>query len=118
MSAWNRALVVVLSSSLMLVTASLSAQDPENQEETGTPEPSPAVRVSARRLPDYFGMIGLSQTQKEKIYQVREQRLGEIEVLERKIQEIKDGIVADCEKVLTQTQLQLLQEIRERKAGR
>ncbi len=70
----------------------------------------------ARRVPAYFGQIGLTPEQKESIYKIRAKHQQQVAALERQIALIHSQTLAECESVLTETQKQLL-ENRRRAAG-
>ncbi len=77
------------------------------------------VYTPYRRVPRYFGMIGLSSAQKEEMYSVRGRYQGQIKALEQQIEALKQQEMAACEAMLTETQASLLKNLRERrgKAG-
>lgn len=70
-----------------------------------------------RRLPSYFGQIGLNEKQKESVYEVRGRCRAEIEALTLKIEALKERERAECEAILTDGQRRLLNATREA-AGR
>src|SRR4051812_46529050 len=104
-----------------LATAALMAAGTLIAQETTTPKPSnpaPAARRGgdpARRVPDYFGQIGLTPEQREAIYKIRGKHQAKIDELERQIDEIQAQTLVECEGVLTDTQKQMLAQ--RRKAG-
>ena len=65
-----------------------------------------------RRVPDYFGQIGLTPEQRETIYKVRAKHQSQIDALEKQITELQTQMLAECEGVLTDTQKQLLDQRR------
>jgi hypothetical protein len=67
-----------------------------------------------RRVPDYFGQLGLSDAQKESIYKVRAKHQPKIAALEKQLEELRGQMVVECEAVLTDAQKKLLAE---RRAG-
>jgi hypothetical protein len=65
-----------------------------------------------RRVPPYFGQLGLSSEQTSRIYSIQAKRLEKIDALEKQIAAEKAGLLADCEGVLTDTQKKLLDNLR------
>ena len=65
-----------------------------------------------RRVPDYFGQLGLSDDQKESIYQIRAKHQPRIDELEKQLDDLRAQMVRDCESVLTETQKKMLVERR------
>lgn len=89
------------------------AQDPKG-EKPATPAPAqaPAAKKTydpARRVPPYFGQIGLSQEQREEIYKLRGKYLTQIADLEKQLAATRASMLADCEKLLSDTQKQMLE---------
>lgn len=66
-----------------------------------------------RRLPNYYGQIGISERQRERIYALQAQYNSQIEELEARIDNLKSARDADIEAVLTDTQLRRLEGRRE-----
>lgn len=94
------------------------------QEPSETTHPSkadtPAVgrrNDPARRVPDFFGQIGLTPEQREAIYKIRARHQAKIAELEKQIAEIQAQEVNECEGMLTEAQKQLLAQRRKAAAG-
>jgi hypothetical protein len=106
------ALMIVGVGTVMLASVRVEAQEP------------PAVKPAAakktfdpsRRVPAFFGQIGLSQDQKEEIYKVRARHLEKIAALQKQIDEIKAEEMKECESRLSESQKVLL-EARRRAAA-
>jgi hypothetical protein len=62
----------------------------------------------ARRVPDFFGQIGLSLEQRERIYKVREGHFQKIHALEKQLADARAAMLAECEDVLSPIQKELL----------
>lgn len=62
----------------------------------------------ARRVPAYFGQIGLTDDQKETIYKVQARHMSKIDELEKQIAEIQGQMLDESEGVLTDAQKQTL----------
>ena len=81
-----------------------------------TSEPTaPKTYPPYRRVPRYFGQIGLSPNQKGEIYILRGRYRAEIYELERRIEELKEQEMAECQSVLTDAQVKLLEHLRDAK---
>ena len=66
----------------------------------------------SRRVPPYFGQIGLTPEQRESVYAVQAKHYEKIAALEKQIADIKAGSLAECEGVLTDVQKKLLDNLR------
>jgi hypothetical protein len=62
----------------------------------------------SRRLPNLFGQLGLTEAQRTAIYEVQARHIPKIEALEKQLEDERSQLLADCEKVLTPPQKQLL----------
>jgi hypothetical protein len=65
-----------------------------------------------RRVPPYFGQLGLTDAQKESIYGVRAKHQPKIDALEKQLDDLREQMLKDCETVLTDAQKKLLEERR------
>jgi len=84
----------------------------ENAEEQ-TESIEPVITAPPyRRVPRYFGRIGLTPRQKEQIYVIRGGYRARIAELERTIERLRQEEMEHCESVLTETQRELLQQMR------
>lgn len=75
-------------------------------------EPAKKKQDPARRVPPYFGQIGLTTEQRADIYAIQGKRLDKIEELEQQIARERAEMIAQCEGVLTDTQKKLLDNLR------
>jgi Spy/CpxP family protein refolding chaperone len=109
-----RALGTILSTAVVLTAGSLIAQE----SKTGKSD-APAKRPvdSARRVPAFFGQIGLTPEQRENIYKIRGKHQAKIDELEKEIDEIQARMLVECEAVLTASQKQMLAERRKATAA-
>lgn len=81
----------------------------------GTAEPA---ATSARRVPPYFGQVGLTPEQREKIYSIRARHQARIVDLKKELQDASVKEMAECEAVLTDAQREQLNQKRAaRKSG-
>jgi Spy/CpxP family protein refolding chaperone len=98
--------------SLGLLCFPLFAQEPAPKPAGETPKPAVRKFDPARRVPDYFGQIGLTPDQRETIYKARAPHIARIDELEAQIVEARKAMQQECEAVLTPSQKQLLEERR------
>jgi len=109
----------------------VTAQEGDKKKATAEKkEPTPVkkeevkqTRKKARgRLPNYFGKIGLSTEQREKIYAVQRQYRMQMEELEKQIQALREMQEEDIQAVLTDDQKsslgKLLDEAQKRRSSR
>ncbi|WP_435017786.1 hypothetical protein TA3x_005406 [Tundrisphaera sp. TA3] len=85
------------------------------QEPAGAKPATPAAKKKgdpSRRVPDYFGQIGLTPEQRTSIYGVQDKHMGKIEALEKQIEAVRAEMLAECENVLDETQKKLLANLR------
>lgn len=79
-------------------------------KESPTKDSGGKAASSRRRLPRYYGKLGLSEAQREKIYGVQEKHAADIEKLEKQLADLKEKQEAECRKVLTTDQKKQLTE--------
>jgi hypothetical protein len=100
---------------LGLVAIALMGQIPLVAQEPATQKPAASAAKKSepgRRVPRYFGQIGLTTEQRASIYDFQAKRNEKIDALEKQIAAEKAGLLADCEGVLTDTQKKLLDNLR------
>ena len=96
------ALLVLFSGALPLV-----AQEPTTPKAKAKKAFDPS-----RRVPMYFGQLGLTDEQRESIYAIQAKQMPKIEALERQIESLRTQMLKDCEATLTTAQKQLLEQRR------
>jgi hypothetical protein len=96
---------------VMLSSWPLPAQEPGASKPAETSGAPSARRVydPSRRVPNYFGQIGLTSEQRESIYKIRAKHSQKIDELEKQIDAIQAQMMTECESILTDAQKQLLQ---------
>jgi hypothetical protein len=62
------------------------------------------AKEGKRRLPRYYGRLGLSEAQREKIYDVQSKYESDIDKVEKQLADLKSRQEADCRKVLNADQ--------------
>jgi hypothetical protein len=64
----------------------------------------PQKGSAARRVPPYFGQVGLTPQQRERIYAIRGKYFNRIAELKRQMQTLQSQELAECERVLNDEQ--------------
>jgi Spy/CpxP family protein refolding chaperone len=112
-SAFRRALAVVVSASAMTI---LSGGLPLLAQESGKARAGADAKKKAtdagRRVPNYFGQLGLTEAQKESIYKIQAKHQPRIDALEKQLEELRAQSLKECEAVLTADQKKMLAERR------
>ena len=102
---------------LLLISGSgaalLRAQEPAPKAGGREASPEPKRAEPARRLPDYFGQIGLTPDQKERIYGLLGRHQDQIDDLEKQIAAVRAQSMRECEAVLTDPQREILNHRRQ-----
>ena len=90
------------------------AQDPAGDKPAASPkkEKSAAGSKSSRRVPTLFSKVGLTDEQREKIYDIRGKHQEAIGSLKAKIDDLQAKELAECEGVLLESQKKVLTELR------
>jgi hypothetical protein len=113
--ALRRAIAVVVSASAMTI---FSGGWPLVAQESGKAKVETKAKAGkravdpARRVPNYFGQLGLSEAQRESIYKIQSKHQPRIDALEKQIEEIRVQSLDECEAVLTDAQKKMLAERR------
>jgi uncharacterized coiled-coil protein SlyX len=99
---------------LGLATVLTLAAVPSPAQEPASAKSSTVKRANdpSRRVPDFFGQIGLTPEQRETIYKIRGKHQTRIDELEKQIAELQSQMLGECEGVLTDTQKELLTQRR------
>jgi hypothetical protein len=113
----RRAAALAVSAATMTLLAGglpLAAQEPGTTQVDSKTKTKSSKRSydPARRVPNLFGQLGLSDAQKESIYKIQGQHMPKIDALEKQLDELRAQMVKDCEAVLTGPQKQMLAERR------
>jgi Spy/CpxP family protein refolding chaperone len=110
--------VAISASALTMILASdlaLGAQEPRSGSQADSKTKTNTSKRAfdpARRVPRYFGQLGLTGDQRESIYKVQGKQMPKIEALEKQIEEVRGHMIQECEAVLTPAQKQMLGEHR------
>lgn len=123
----RKSAAVVAGASLMAFILSalvptIAAQEPAGKSKTAkkveSKKSKSAPPDAAHRVPRYFGGLGLSDDQKDQIYEIEGRILPEIQELEKKADALRDRLMVECENVLTAPQRKALNEARKTAADR
>src|SRR5438105_15939964 len=109
----SAAAMTMLTSSLPLVAQESSAPQAGTKTKARTGK---RVFDPARRVPAYFGQLGLSDDQRESIYKIQGKTMPKIEALEKQIQDLREQMIRECEGALTPAQKQILDQRRTARA--
>ncbi|HEU5117547.1 MAG TPA: hypothetical protein VFT74_12960 [Isosphaeraceae bacterium] len=71
-------------------------------------QPSASSPKPIRRVPMHFGQVGLTPSQRERIYEIRTRHHERIEALNQEIARLEAAETTECEAVLTEAQRRLL----------
>lgn len=83
-----------------------------NVQVTRKPSDTSKNAKNFRRVPQYFGQVGISDQQREAIYSIREKYAIRQAQLEEELASIQEKIMIDCEAVLTPAQMDSLIKLR------
>ncbi|MEO6809060.1 MAG: hypothetical protein ABI353_08095 [Isosphaeraceae bacterium] len=92
-------------------TLPVLAQAPGNVPRSSA-KPARKAYNPARRVPAYFGKVGLSTDQKETIYAIRGKYQEKIASLQQQIDQMRAQELTECEEVLSEPQQHLLDQER------
>lgn len=110
----SRAVVVGIVAVVALGAIPLVAQEatPEKPGGAGAPPALKRAYDPSRRVPRFFGQIGLSPEQKEEIYKIRGKHHPKLKELHEQIARVQSQMVSECEALLTESQKQSLADRR------
>ncbi|MCA9062985.1 MAG: hypothetical protein KDA96_07995 [Planctomycetaceae bacterium] len=97
-----------------LVSAAATAQPLQTKSKSAAKEAADRYR----RLPSGFGVLELSDEQKEEIYSIRQNYGEQIDELEAELEKLRSEMNDEIEDVLTTTQKKTLADSRKEKAPR
>lgn len=109
----TRRRVVGLLSGLLVVAGAVAAV----QAQAPAPAEGQRVYIPSRRVPMYFGQVGLTSSQREEIYSIRARYYEQISDLKRQIEELEEKEDGDCTGVLNDSQRKLLESLRAARRG-
>jgi Spy/CpxP family protein refolding chaperone len=111
----RRLLAIAVSATALTFVSSglrLGAQETSTSKSQSKSKTAVAKKDGTRRVPAYFGQLGLSETQRESIYKVQAKHRPTIEDLEKRLEDAHASVLKDCEKVLTPAQKTSLERLR------
>lgn len=95
--------------------ATKKVRPPAVEEEDEAQAPKAAAKKKSdprRRLYPYFAQLGLSEEQRESIYNIRAKHAPKIEALEKQIEDARSQAISEAERVLTPAQKKMLEDRR------
>jgi hypothetical protein len=99
-------------------TATPSPHDPPKNSNLSPAEETFLPPSAYRRVPQHFAKVGISQTQRERIYQIRKSYRQKIAALQTQIDELATQELEACEAVLNPQQREVLERLRASNASR
>lgn len=91
---------------------SVTAQKKETEAAKSTPkETKTAVKKQKVRLPNHYGKLNLTESQRTKIYKIQTDYKSQIDSLKKQLAELNEKRNAECEMVLNTSQKSILDEI-------
>ncbi len=102
--------VAIMLGLAVMLPQSITAQN-------GDVEPAATETTYRGFLPAHYGKLGMSDAQKEKVYAIQESYVGQIEKLQKQIEQIELKREAEIATLLTPGQQLRLQELREESAN-
>ncbi len=113
---FRRAAAVLLSACAMTTLAGgwrlLAQETGRAQADTKARKTAKRSMDPTRRVPNYFGQLGLSDAQKDSIYKIQAKHQPQIEALEKQLEDLRVQMLKECESVLTDAQRAMLNERR------
>jgi hypothetical protein len=112
---YRRAMAAAVSASVLTILCSggsLRAQEPGKAKVETKAKAGKRAADPARRVPYYFGQLGLSDEQRESIYEIQGRHQPKIEALEKQIEELRAQSLKECEAVLSDAQRKMLADRR------
>lgn len=112
----NRVTLIAVALSALIAAVSLSGLQAGFTNDVALAQKKQKKRAKRRkargRLPNYYGKVGVSAEQREKIYSIQAQYNSQIKALEKQIAELKEKRDAEIESVLTPEQKKKLAQLR------
>jgi hypothetical protein len=112
----KRAAAVLLSAGAMTILSGglplVAQESARTQADTNAKRTSKRTVDPTRRVPNYFGQLGLSDAQRDSIYKIQAKHQPRIEALEKQLEDLRAQSLTECESVLTDAQKRMLAERR------
>ncbi len=114
----RRSVAVALSATALTILSGslpLGAQEPgQGKADAKAKANTKRANDPSRRVPSYFGQVGLTEAQRESIYRIQAKHQTKIDELEKQLDELRAESLRECEAVLTPAQKKALAERRAR----
>ena len=106
---------LVASLTLFTIVSLAWAQEPAKPGASGAADTKTARKAydPARRVPPYFGQVGLTPEQKEKLYTIRTAHFAKIAAIKGQLEKASRDMMDECEGLLTPAQKDLLKQRRD-----
>jgi hypothetical protein len=109
----------VLSGVVLPSSIPLGAQEPAvGKPAEGTAPVEKRAFDPSRRVPSFFGQIGLTPEQREKIYKIRAKHQSKVDELKKQLEQVQGEMLVECEAQLNDDQKKLLKFRREASAAK
>jgi hypothetical protein len=113
----RRSLAVAVSAAALTILFSglpLGAQEPKAPKIDARSKAKVGKKTSdpTRRVPAYYGQLGLSDSQRESIFKIQDKHAPRIDALEKQIEAIRGQMNTEFEAVLTSAQKKMLDQRR------
>ncbi len=112
----KRAAAVLLSAGALMILSGgpplVAQESSRTQVDTHARKTTKRTVDPTRRVPNYFGQLGLSEAQKEAIYKIQAKHQPKIEELEKQLEDLRAQALRECESVLSDAQKRMLAERR------
>lgn len=113
-SVFRRTLAVLMSALAVAFIGGLPLVAQESAKDKANAQAKPARKAydPTRRVPNHFGQLGLTSSQRETIYKIQAEHQPQIEALQKQIEQLRAKSLHECEAVLTDAQRKVLAERR------
>jgi Spy/CpxP family protein refolding chaperone len=102
---------------VLVVTLGAAVVEAQGPGAAGRAGAAPRAYNPSRRVPAFFGQVGLTPSQREQIYSIRGKYYDQIADLKQQIEDLEAKEDTDCAGVLTDSQRKLLDSLRTARRG-
>lgn len=110
-SRWRLRGLVLTFVGAVLLTGSVLPSSAQDSPAGAKPPTAGLPRLGvdqSRRVPPFFGQIGLTPEQREKVYEIRAKHQKRLDEAQKQVLQIQSEMMTECETVLNDTQKKLL----------
>lgn len=105
------ALAILAHSGYLSAAAEDGAKKSRSQKQNDSASKTATKKKARGRLPNFYGKIGLSKTQRQEIYDIQAKFRAQIEELEKKLAQLREQQDKELQAVLTQEQKKALDQL-------